>query len=109
MKELKTHYLCSDCGKEFKYFDMEKEDFECIYCESKNIKKLKSPKEKIKFVHINAICNDLCYTEFMDKDKTILKELDGNPPDFLGDGDCIDLTIDIQNGKILNWEQPKKL
>lgn len=34
----------------------------------------------------------------------IVKKYDGYPPMFLGDGDAIEFTIDLETGKILNWK-----
>lgn len=32
---------------------------------------------------------------------------DGYPPRFLGDGDSIELTIDIATGKVVGWDAKK--
>jgi len=60
-------------------------------------------------IHIGGKCSDCCWATVTDKDGNILHEEDGYVPDwFFGGGDYIDLIIDNDTGKILNWVPIKK-
>lgn len=107
MKKLNKKYLCHDCGKTFKYYDMDSDELECLYCESKNVEKITNNVKNIKTIEINAKCSDLCFTTFRAENE-IIAEIDSYPPEFLGDGDSINLIIDIETGRILNWKKPSK-
>jgi len=55
---------------------------------------------------INAKCSDMCALEFIDTEKDIKIEKHGYVPRNLGIGgaDYICITIDMDSGKILNWQ-----
>jgi hypothetical protein len=64
-----------------------------------------------KTVHITAKCSDLCITRIKDENDRVLKEHDGYVPDFMpGDhyGDYVILDIDLDTGKILNWDATRE-
>lgn len=48
-----------------------------------------------------------CFGGVIKVDDKVIKEMDGYPPFFLGDGDGIDLEIDLATGQILNWDAAK--
>ena len=57
-------------------------------------------------IRINAKCSDCCFTQALDADGNVLAEKDGYVPDFMPGqhfGDYIELSIDVQSGKLLNW------
>ena len=63
---------------------------------------------KVKMVSVTAKCSDLCVITLTMDDGTFI-EGDGYVPDFMpGDhfGDYIELAIDPETGKILNWDNP---
>jgi hypothetical protein len=61
-------------------------------------------------LRIQAKCKDLCHATYTDEDETGKKlENHGYVPGGLGidDGsDYIDITIDIDTGKIVDWQVP---
>jgi len=60
-----------------------------------------------KIVKINAKCSDLCFTEVLDGNGNVIAEHDGYVPEFMpGEhyGDYVELKIDIETGKLLNWK-----
>jgi len=62
-------------------------------------------------IKISAKCSDLCFTQIMDKDNSIIMEHGGYVPDFMPDqhyGDYVMLDIDVKTGKILNWTASEK-
>lgn len=61
-----------------------------------------------KVVSITAKCSDMCGTVLKDAGGTIIHETDGYVPGFFpnGGGDYVELEIDIETGKILNWKPP---
>lgn len=63
----------------------------------------------MKTISINAKCSDLFYASLNDEAEGRIGEYDGYVPDFFpGEhyGDYIQLEIDIETGKILNWRKP---
>ena len=58
---------------------------------------------RIKFYSKTADCFN---GEFLDQEGATLFEIDGYPPSFLGDGDGIELEIDLKTGQIIGWEPP---
>ena len=52
----------------------------------------------MRVLKISGKCSD-CFSMLMDG-----KEYDGYVPGFLGGGDYIELDIDLDTGKILNWK-----
>lgn len=64
----------------------------------------------VKTVHINAKCSDLCYTVLYDANGKEILEHDGYVPGFFPGrgGDYVELDIDIDTGKILNWKVDKQ-
>lgn len=53
---------------------------------------------------------DQFYAEFFDRANMSVFEYEGYVPEFMpGDhyGDYVELEIDLETGKILNWEQPE--
>lgn len=64
----------------------------------------------MKTLFINAKCSDL-FSAFLYDDNKIVGEYDGYVPSFMpGEhyGDYVELEIDIETGKILNWKKPTK-
>ena len=60
-----------------------------------------------KIVKINAKCSDLCFTEVLAGNGNVIAEHDGYVPEFMpGEhyGDYVELKIDIETGKLLNWK-----
>jgi hypothetical protein len=57
-------------------------------------------------IHIQGKCNDLCLTEFFNGNDSYTDN--GYPPEIKGLswGDYIDITVDLDTGKILNWQVP---
>lgn len=63
----------------------------------------------IKTISINAKCSDLCFTRLNDEAGNAVAEKDGYVPDFMPGkhyGDYIQLEIDVETGRILNWSPP---
>ena len=61
-------------------------------------------------IFINAKCSDCCHVRVEDKNDNSLYDDNGYVPDFLSIGkwgDYIQLTIDNETGKILNWKPIK--
>jgi hypothetical protein len=60
----------------------------------------------VRIISISAKCKDLCKLTFFDKYSN--HEYEGYVPYNLGIGedDYIELSIDIDSGKIINWEIP---
>jgi hypothetical protein len=59
-------------------------------------------------ISLTAKCSDMCYMELENADGTTA-EHNGYVPDWMPgdhDGDYVCLTIDLETGKILNWEKP---
>ena len=74
---------------------------------------LKKKEEKdaavVKTITVSAKCSDCCYTQALDADGKVLYSKDGYVPDFMPGkhyGDYVELEIDVNTGKILNWETP---
>ena len=64
---------------------------------------------KAKTMSINAKCSDLCYVTLNDENGDELMEHDGYVPIFNNcGGDYVDLTIDLETGKIIGWTNPTK-
>jgi len=64
----------------------------------------------IKTISISAKCSDMFFAQAHDKNgKKVGDDYDGYVPEFMpGEhfGDYVDLKIDIDTGKILNWKKP---
>ena len=61
-------------------------------------------------IYMSAKCSDLCYLMLHDNGEQ-LGEHDGYVPDFFPGqhyGDYVQLEIDVDTGKILNWKKPTK-
>lgn len=67
----------------------------------------------MKTLLVNAKCSDLCWMA-LENEKTRLGEYDGYVPAWFPSrathhfGDYVELKIDIETGKILNWKKPTK-
>lgn len=67
-----------------------------------------------KTISISAKCSDLfsAVLQGTDKDgKPVMAEYDGYVPDFFPGqhyGDYVQLDIDLETGRILNWKKPTK-
>jgi hypothetical protein len=62
-------------------------------------------------VSIIAKCSDLCFTKLKSNKGEVLIEHDGYVPDFFPEdhyGDYVQLDIDMDTGRILNWKITKK-
>ena len=65
----------------------------------------------IKTVSVNAKCRDLCFVALCGNRGEVLIEHDGYVPDFFPEehyGDYVELQIDMDTGKIMNWNPTKK-
>jgi hypothetical protein len=60
---------------------------------------------KFKTISFYAKCSDLCGGNIVNDSQNTF-EFDGYPPKFLGDGNGINLEIDLETGHILNWKKP---
>ena len=62
----------------------------------------------IKTLFVSAKCNDMCHVLLKDTSGNVVFEKDGYVPSGLGigDGDYIELRIDLDTGTILNWKRP---
>jgi hypothetical protein len=66
-----------------------------------------------KTIAICAKCSDM-FSATLAVDNKIVSEYDGYVPDWFPNpfvshgGDYVNLTIDIETGKILNWKKPTK-
>ena len=61
-------------------------------------------------ISINAKCSDL-FSASLTKDGHHVGEYDGYVPDFMPGqhyGDYVELQIDVDTGKILNWKKPSQ-
>jgi hypothetical protein len=64
---------------------------------------------KAKTIQISAKCSDLFNAALLDASGHLLGEYDGYVPSFMpGEhyGDYVELDIDLETGKILNWKAP---
>jgi len=64
---------------------------------------------KEKVIRINAKCSDMFSASIVDEKGKVLKEYDGYVPRFFpGEhfGDYIELDIELETGRILNWKKP---
>ena len=64
---------------------------------------------KAKVIRINAKCSDMFSASIVDETGKTLKEYDGYVPRFFpGEhfGDYIELDIELETGRILNWKKP---
>ncbi len=60
---------------------------------------------------INAKISGSMRATFKDEDGEVMKNYDGPVPEFMPEqhwGDYINLEIDIETGRILNWEAPRQ-
>jgi hypothetical protein len=57
-------------------------------------------------LQLSGKCSDLCFTIFNDGEKEYKQ--DGYPPNIKGlaRGDYVDVTINLDTGKIINWTVP---
>lgn len=64
---------------------------------------------KAKIIRINAKCSDMFSADVIDETGKLLKEYNGYVPRFFPGqhfGDYIELDIELETGKILNWKKP---
>jgi len=64
---------------------------------------------KTKTIRICAKCSDQCFVSLIDAADNTIAEHDGYVPDFMpGEhyGDYVELDIDRDTGRILNWKKP---
>jgi len=64
---------------------------------------------ELKVLHISAKCSDLCCAELKDENGHVVATHDGYVPDFMPEdhfGDYVELDIDLETGKLLNWKKP---
>lgn len=61
-----------------------------------------------KALSISAKCSDLCIATLKDQDGQTIHETDGYVPSFMpnGGGDYVNIDIDLETGRILNWVKP---
>ena len=60
-------------------------------------------------IQLSAKCSDMCSMRLYGDDAKMLGEMDGYVPDFMpGEhyGDYVILDIDVDTGRILNWNKP---
>jgi hypothetical protein len=65
----------------------------------------------LRVLHINARCSDLCFAELKDETGRVVVSHDGYVPNIMPGkhyGDYVQLDIDLETGKILNWRVPTK-
>jgi len=60
---------------------------------------------KYKTIKFYAKCEDLFHGTITDESGNE-NEIDGHVPEYLGGGDYVRLTIDLETGQILNWKPP---
>ena len=75
------------------------------------IVKINGKTVNIKTVSVTAKCSDLCFTELKDDKGSVVIEHDGYVPDFFPEehyGDCVQLDIDMDTGKITNWKPTQR-
>ena len=66
--------------------------------------------KNIKTISIHAKCSDMCNTKLINlNDQTVYEQSDHVPHGLgIGEGgDYINLQIDVETGKILNWDANK--
>lgn len=59
-------------------------------------------------IHITAKCSDLCFA-VLKNNETVVAEHNGYVPALMPEehyGDYVDIEIDLETGKILNWKRP---
>lgn len=64
---------------------------------------------KAKIIQVTAKCSDMFSVAVRDEKGEILKEYNGYVPDFFPGqhyGDYIELDIELETGRILNWKKP---
>lgn len=62
-----------------------------------------------KVISISAKCSDLFSASLLDENDGVLGEYTGYVPEFFPEehyGDYVQLDIDLESGKILNWNKP---
>ena len=66
----------------------------------------KTVEVEAKVLRMSVKCSDRFYCTITDQDGEQLIQYDGYVPSFFpgGDGDYVELDIDIDTGKILNWK-----
>ncbi len=57
-------------------------------------------------LNVSAKCSDCCFTELHDSEAKIRLSSDGYVPKGLGvgGGDYIEITIDVDTGKVVGWK-----
>lgn len=75
-----------------------------------NIKHVKSEQVKLAKIIISAKCSDCCFTDLIDETGNSIITRDGYVPSFMpdGGGDYVELDIDPDTGRILNWTATKE-
>ena len=64
---------------------------------------------EVSSISINAKCSDMCFSELKDANGRTVADHDGYVPALMpGEhyGDYVQLDIDLETGKILNWKKP---
>jgi hypothetical protein len=62
-----------------------------------------------KVASVTAKCSDSCHVVLMDDKGGVIAEHAGYVPDFMpGEhfGDYVEIDIDLETGRILNWKKP---
>jgi hypothetical protein len=61
-------------------------------------------------IYISAKCSDMCDAVLYDNNGYALKYHDGYVPDIIPNSynDYVELDIELETGKILNWKVPTK-
>jgi hypothetical protein len=66
---------------------------------------------EVKRIYISAKCSDLCYAELIGPQSEVVAEHDGYVPALMPEehfGDYVELQIDLETGKIMNWKKPSR-
>lgn len=72
---------------------------------------VKTVQVEAKTISMSAKCSDMCSISLHDQDGNVIKvQEDGYVPGFFpgGGGDYVQLQIDIDTGRILNWSPTKE-
>ena len=67
---------------------------------------------EVKTISINAKCSDLCFSELKNEKGAVVAEHDGYVPALMPEehyGDYVQLDIDLETGRILNWRKPDEI
>ena len=60
----------------------------------------------MKTITVSGKCSDMCYFAVCDENgETVYEQHDGYVPSGcgVGGGDCVEMTIDIETGRIVGW------